>query len=160
MSEKRDEGAHDASANVAAERLRAARIDAGLSQREVANRLASMLGDSSRSSASVSAWEKRARRPPINVMAAWAEALGLQLVISLIEPSDRVPAPEQGDLAEIERRGVIAKDQPNFEAMKAQDIEVVEQRERAIRAEAALEESRRMVEHLLSSNGLRLENRR
>jgi transcriptional regulator with XRE-family HTH domain len=84
-------------------RLRAARIEQGLSLQTVADRIAEILGRESLTAAAVSSWETFARHPPIDMMAAWARAVGMRLIVDLDSAdSPRTPVllrPETVDMA-------------------------------------------------------------
>jgi transcriptional regulator with XRE-family HTH domain len=64
-------------------RLRAARLRLGLSHGQVAERVAKRLGIDSRTGGSISHYEEFRRHPRIDVMAAWARAVDLRLIVDL-----------------------------------------------------------------------------
>lgn len=83
--------------------LRAARERIGLTQQQVADRISDRLNLERRlTGGAVSEWERFTRHPAIDVMTAWAEAVGLRLVIELDGASgDRISVlvrPESADL--------------------------------------------------------------
>lgn len=64
--------------------LRAARVKAGLTQQQVADRITERLQlEQPVSGSSVSEWERFGRHPSVSVMAAWARVLGLRLIMDL-----------------------------------------------------------------------------
>lgn len=67
------------------ERLQAAREAKGWSQQKVADEIARELGKTTFSRKSVNSYEKFVNQPPIDVMAAWARAVGLRLQVDLID---------------------------------------------------------------------------
>lgn len=80
-----------------------ARESKGLSQREVASRIAQRLGKPSHSGSAVSAYENMDRDPPIDVMAAWARAVGWRLHVDALPFHDDrqwyAVRPEIGEVA-------------------------------------------------------------
>ena len=84
-------------------RLRAARLERGLTLQHVADFIAKAEGLKSLTDAAVSQWESFKRHPPVNLMAAWARAVGLRLIVDLDDRSgERVPVllhPRTADLA-------------------------------------------------------------
>lgn len=85
--------------------LRARREAIGLSQEQVGKMIAHRLGrDRPYTGAAVSSWEKLQSNPGVDVMAAWARALSLRLIVDLDEQhSARVPVLLSARVAEIAR---------------------------------------------------------
>ncbi len=65
------------------EALRQRRIELGLTQLEVALRIPTDAPDGHAHQSSVATWEKGRSVPPPNIMAKWAEALGVRVVVGL-----------------------------------------------------------------------------
>lgn len=65
------------------ERLKAARLDKGMKQQDVADRVARRLGLDSLRDTTISNWETMTREPRIDEFAAWARAVGMRLVVDL-----------------------------------------------------------------------------
>jgi transcriptional regulator with XRE-family HTH domain len=86
-------------------RLRAARKRLNLSHEEVAERVAKTLEIDSRTGASISHYEQFRRHPRIDVMAAWARAVGLRLIVDLDDArGKRIPVmlhPRTAELARV-----------------------------------------------------------
>jgi transcriptional regulator with XRE-family HTH domain len=83
------------------ERLRAARIARGMTQKDVAvevqRRTGRTCGDTT-----ISNWETMARNPLVDEFAAWARAVGMRLVVDLEpEGSQRIPVMLDRDSAEL-----------------------------------------------------------
>lgn len=85
------------------QRFAVSREKKNLSQRQVAERIAQRLGKESHSKASISAYEKMTRQPPIDVMAAWARAVGWRLHVDALPFDDPrkwyAVTPEAGRIA-------------------------------------------------------------
>jgi transcriptional regulator with XRE-family HTH domain len=84
-------------------RLRAARIERGMTLQNVADGIAQRLERESLTAAAVSSWETFVRHPAIDVMAAWARVVGLRLVVDLDDAKgERIPVllhPRTADIA-------------------------------------------------------------
>lgn len=63
--------------------LKNARERQGLSQQDVADEIARIVGKGSHTRSAISAYESFNRHPPINVFAAWARAVGMRLIVDL-----------------------------------------------------------------------------
>lgn len=82
-------------------RLRAKRLELGLTQQEVVDRIASITGERAPNRSALDHWEHFRRHPPISTYAAWARALGLRLVVELDDAtSERVPVLVPREMAE------------------------------------------------------------
>lgn len=65
-----------------------------MSHQDVADEVARLLGLESFSAGSISNYEQFTRHPPIDVMAAWARAVGMKLTVDLVDAaSERVAVP-------------------------------------------------------------------
>jgi transcriptional regulator with XRE-family HTH domain len=87
------------------ERLIKAREARNLTQPDVVREIARIIDDGRTwTPAALSAWENFNRHPPVDVMAAWARAVGLRLVVDLDESGGRrIPVLLQPDTAELAR---------------------------------------------------------
>ena len=86
-------------------KLRAARLALGLTQQDVADRIASVMGmQKPLADSTVSAWEKFERHPSVDVFAAWSRVLGLRLIVDIdAADSGRVPVLLQQRTVEVAR---------------------------------------------------------
>ena len=85
-------------------RLRAARKRLNLSHDDVAERVANTLGLDAKTGGSISHYEQFRRHPRIDVMAAWARAVGLRLIVDLDDADGkRIPVMLHARTAELAR---------------------------------------------------------
>lgn len=100
------------------ERLRLAREAQDLTLEDVADRVAARLGVESWSPGSISHYELFRRHPKIDVMAAWARAVGLRLIVDLdTADGERVPVLLSRRTAPI-ARALEAADPKDFETIR------------------------------------------
>ena len=85
-------------------RMKAAREDRGLSQEDVALRIAKRLGKGRHDKSNIGKYEQNKRQPPIDVMAAWARAVGFKLHVDLApQDGERVFTLLSKDMAHLAR---------------------------------------------------------
>lgn len=134
------------------ERLKEARREKGWTLQECADRVARELGKDKLSAQAVKFWEDFERHPPVDVFAAWCRAVGLRLVVEIVEPEEgRQPVLLHKETEELARKAdqMAAKDRRVLERLAElvedldederflllRDIEYVERRrERAAKA--------------------------
>ena len=85
-------------------KLATQRTKLGLTQQQVADRIAAEMGKESISGSAVGQWEAFSKHPTIDHYASWCRVLGLRLILEIEDgSSNRVPVLLSPDVAELAR---------------------------------------------------------